>query len=209
MAAHPVLLVEGQYDQQAMPSLIVKAAQSAGIFDLYPKKNPIRTGDIPSLLKTDKLTRYALHALERNGDGVFWVLDCDDFCAVESARYFVKILLPIVKRCNKPFALCFLVKEYESLFLADYPAVFERAGVRARKKFEFDPTLCEDFRDAKGILKQIMGRNYRPMRFQSKLTNELDIKKAQQHSRSLRHLVSAVKWYASVNKQGKVYPNAL
>lgn len=207
MAGRPVLLVEGEGDRAAAPDLVVKVARWRGNEAFFPMRDPIITRALPQVLRQGQLERLATHALHRPGDGAIWILDCDDGCAVEKAREFCQRLEPIARAHRKPVALCFMVREFEALFLADFPGLFERIGDMGRGASEFDPSTCENLRDAKVKMRQIMGSAYREMRHQQVFTKKLNVENAASQSRSLRHLAAAVEWYSSDEKNELVYPN--
>ena len=95
-------------------------------------------------------------------------------------------------RPKQLFDACFIVKEFESLFLWDAEATRQALALIPESK-EF-PSQPESIRDAKGWLSdaQPSGAAYKPTAHQAKVTAQLNLEKLALCSPSYQRLEAAV-----------------
>jgi hypothetical protein len=172
-------IVEGYGDVSAVPQLLSMIGGLVGIPIIC--KQPIRAGEWKRLRGDGILEKYLSLAASRQCDQILLILDLEDDCC---ATEYVCAMQRIVAWDNgRGFAtgVVFLVREYETLFLmcAD----------------DFDASLAggiphaESFRDAKGQMRQILGRRYKETQDQLALTRRLTLPKLINRSRPFRKLV--------------------
>ena len=174
-------IVEGEGDLAAVPALVrhVLAAHERFDVELLPAQ---RRGEWPKVKR--QFDRYfQAAALERAP--VLWILDfdCDECVSVNDERSWAAERAR-VHDPGIPFDICFMVKEFETLFLADEHTT--RAAfpdIPADLPFPMDP---EAIRDAKGWLSwaRPKGAAYKPTMHQAKLASQVDIKALRERSPS-------------------------
>lgn len=204
----PVLLVEGEADQEAVPLLIRAAGDCLGLVGFSPAAKPVKAGEIRKLAREGELERFLIYAGSRmDGDSVLLILDCDDDCPVEIARNFSGRAEKVLPRISKKIGISFLRREFEMLYLicapalaAAYPDYGWELGAYAK------PKPCEDIRNAKGALRALTKtRPYKETRDQPKFVSALDFRELTLHSRSYVHLTRLLKWFAA-DCEATVYP---
>jgi hypothetical protein len=182
-------VVEGHGDLSAVPELIRRVAHANSRYDVQVLPAQKR-GDLPTI--KPRLERFLRVALQE-GASVLWVLDydCDDCTDVTrdlaalSAQAFA-ISMP------QKAEFVFMVKEFESLFLADHEttrAVFP--DIPPTTDFPADP---ESVRGAKEWLSKARpkGLAYKPTTDQAKLTSQLNFDRLRDRSPSFRRFEAAV-----------------
>jgi Domain of unknown function (DUF4276) len=184
------LIVEGVGDVQALPVLVERILRAHNIFDVQVAQPVHRRGEIRTVrTRFNEFFRIAAY----HGRPVLCVLDfdCDD-ChdALGEEREFLRMAQAI--RPQYPFQACFLVKEYESLFLWDLEAtktVFPL--IKSDYVFPDNPELI---RDAKGELSkaQPVGYSYKPTAHQEQLSRKVSLELLREKSASFQRLEQAV-----------------
>jgi hypothetical protein len=189
-------IVEGQADVKAVPRLIekvLKTHQRYGI-KVLPAQ---RRGEYPTVARS--FGNYFRAALKENA-AILWVMDFDSdecLCPFEQARSLLSQAEQL--RPDWPLKVAFMVKEYETLFLADEQAtrsVLPRLDARAA--FPQDP---ESIRGAKQWLSKRLplGQAYKEMVHQDKITAALDLERLRTYSPSFSHFERAVLALAGAN----------
>jgi len=183
------LIVEGDGDEHAMPVLVRRILHDHGHYHIQLPK-PHKRGE---LHKVKSRFRDYLETAILEGHPVLCVLDfdcetCVDVLAEERALVDQALLL----RPDHPFAACFLVKEYESLFLTDTDCI--RHHFPQIKKDHVFPSAPETVRDAKGEISRALptGYAYKPTVHQAKLSAAINLTLLRQHSPSFHRLEQAV-----------------
>ena len=184
------LIVEGDGDMKAVPVLVRRILEHHNIFDIVPSSDVHKRGDIPKVKR--RFSDYFQAATLENNP-VLCVLDfdcekCFDVEAEESA--FCSLAGSI--RPGYPFAACFIVKEFESLFLWDRVTVRKVLPNRQAKYiFPADP---ETIRGAKEELSrgQASGWSYKPTVHQAKIAGQINLDLLKEKSPSYRRLEASV-----------------
>lgn len=205
----PVLIVEGDGDQKAVPELLRKLMYDLNIYHMQPAPRPIKAGDIKKLQRPGVLEKFIEYAWKRDdGDSVLLILDCDDACAYEVATEFEKRILGMYFSPAKKIGICFMVKEFEALFFASMDSIVSICSeynwnIEHFEKFK----SSENIRGAKEQLSTCMrGTSYKETRDQVKLIAGLDLACLRARSRSFRHLEKTIKWLADDDSDCHVYP---
>jgi len=194
----PVLIVEGGGDMAAVPLLFRRVVAGLGIYEIFPASNPIQVGDASVLDRPDQLEKFIVYASSRSdGDSVLVALDFDVFghrCVVEVVTAWTE---RIRNNCNvtKPVAICFFVREFESLILAsivDVVAAYPQKSWRTDQAVDFDN--AESIRGAKEtIAKLIRAGSYKPSVDQARFTSAVSLEKLEA-VRGFRRFKSAILW---------------
>jgi hypothetical protein len=174
-------IVEGEGDLAAVPALLRHVLNANNRFDVELLR-PHRRGEWPSVKR--QFDRYfQVAALE--GSPILWVMDfdCDECHSVDDERAWA---MREAQRINPdvPLEVCFMVLEFESLFLADEATVRKVfSDIPAHVAFPTDP---ERVRDAKGWLSTARptGAAYKPTIHQARLAAQVDIQALRQKSPS-------------------------
>ncbi len=206
----PVLLVEGDGDQKAVPELIRRVAANNNLSHIVPAGRPIKAGDIKKLSREGMLERFVAYAMSRDdGDSALLLLDCDDDCAVDVAVAFSGRLEAL--HFEKPLGMVLLVREFESLFL------FSLSSLRVRFP-EYDwadnrrdyLTQAEQIRGAKEEISGLMrSRTYKETQDQVRFVTALDWDILDRHSRSFAHLKRTLEWLGGwQHGASRIYPVA-
>lgn len=184
-----VTIVEGEGDERAVPVLLRRILESHGRHDVQVLK-PHRRGELPKV-KANFERFFGAAALENAA--VLCVLDFDcEFCNdVEHEEALLRAKAQQA-RPDVPFEACFIVKEFESMFLWDPTST--RAALPQIPKILVFPDNPEAIRDAKGWLSkaQPKGHSYKPTAHQAKLAAQVDLAFISKHSPSFRRLSDAV-----------------
>lgn len=182
-------VVEGDGDLTAVPELIRRVLHDQSRFDVKVCK-PHKRGDLPTILgRFDNFYRTAL--LERAV--ILWVIDydcatCDD--PVRDLRMLKKKAAAV--DASTAIEFVFMVKEYESLFLADHETT-RKVFTDISPALEFPPNL-ESVRGAKEWLSKARpkGSSYKPTQHQQRLTAQLDLNRLRARSPSFQNFESAL-----------------
>ncbi len=182
-------IVEGEGDLLAVPMLVRRIAQAHGRHDVTVIRPHLR-GDMPTV---DGQFERVLGAALLEHCPVLWVLDYDCSTCNDLARDETRWRKRGARQTgNNRLEFAFMVKEFETLFLADEKT--------ARKVFPDIPSHLafpdhpESIRDAKGWLKQARpkGQTYKPTVHQAKLTAQIDLKHLRRASPSFQRFEEAV-----------------
>ena len=161
-------VVEGYGDKEAMPHLIARMGQHFGVEAYSP--NPIRAGEWKKIKRVGELERNLTLAHSRDCDKILLVLDLDDGCPVAENDE----LLPRVEAWKNGrdinVSVVFMVREYESIFLSCADTFTENAALNAKLI-----AGAEQIRDAKGAMRQLIGRRYKESQDQADLTKRIPI----------------------------------
>lgn len=181
-------IVEGDGDLKAVPVLLRNLLTFHGLHEtqILP---PHKRGELPKVAA--RFEDYFHIALKENA-AILLVLDfdceyCD--CPFQEAEGLYRRAQAI--RGNWPFKIAFLVKEFESLFLAETKAATNVLSLPPGTKF---PDAPETIRDAKGWLSKARpkGSSYKPTVHQAKITAHLNFEKLRETSSDFRHLENAL-----------------
>jgi hypothetical protein len=178
-------IVEGDAEMRAVPTLIRRTLQHHNRYDINLLR-PQQRGDIYSVKKN--ISRSIRMAMKEKA-AVLWVLDCDDGCPVE----LVHELTGLSTSEYKPYPLefAFMVKEFESLFLADADSTRSRLNINSSIPFPQNP---ESIRGVKEWLSKYMlqGQIYKPTVHQEALSAIINIDILRDNSPSFRHFERAL-----------------
>lgn len=181
-------IVEGDGDLKAVPVLLRNLLTLHGLHEtqILP---PHKRGELPKV--TAGFDNYFRMALKENA-AILLVLDfdcenCD--CPYQEAEKLYQRAQSI--RSNWPFKIAFLVKEFESLFLAETQAAKNVLALPPGTKFPDEP---ETIRDAKGWLSKALpkGSAYKPTVHQAKITAHLNFEQLRKTSSDFRHLENSL-----------------
>ncbi|MFA5242351.1 MAG: DUF4276 family protein [Sulfuricella sp.] len=188
-------IVEGDGDLKAVPILLRNLLTFHGLHEtqILP---PHKRGELPKV--TAGFDNYFRMALKENA-AILLVLDfdceyCD--CPYQEAEKLYRRAQSI--RNNWPFKIAFLVKEFESLFLAETQAAKNVLSLPPDTGFPENPRAI---RDAKGWLSKALpkGSSYKPTVHQAKITAHLKFEKLRDTSSDFRHLENALLHLARTN----------
>lgn len=181
-------IVEGEGDERAVPVLLRRILHAHDRFDVEILR-PHRRGDLPKVKANfDRFFQAAV--LEEAA--VICILDFDcEFCVDVVTEEACFGALAEHLRPGHPFAACFIVKEFESLFLSDEVAT--RSALPAIHAAAAFPQAPEAIRDAKGWLSaaQPSGSAYKPTAHQTKIVSQLNLDHLRIHSPSYQRLERA------------------
>jgi hypothetical protein len=182
-------IVEGQGDMQAVPVLLRRILEHHKHFDVTVLP-PQKRGDLPKIKAN--FENYFKIAIKENA-AIIWIIDfdcatCD--CVAEEAEQ-------LYQRANaiypyKPFKVVFMVKEFETLFLAEPNAT--RSVLKEIPKATTFPEDPETIRGAKEWLSKAMpsGYAYKETVHQVKLSAAVDLNHLRESSASYRHLEKSI-----------------
>ncbi len=204
----PALILEGEGDKEAVPLLIRRLLVEHEIADFHVQPNPIIRQTISGLRAPGQLERFLTYSVDRDGDSVLVLLDCDDDCPKEVVETYIPRVQKMYRGKNVGFA--FFRSEYESLFICCLDIIAERYPDFG---WNLDGwTLRQDheaIRGAKQYLSRHMksGRAYKEVRDQARFTSALDFERLRTHSRSFRHFESTLLWLrAAEQTERATYP---
>ena len=181
-------IVEGHGEVKAVRDLVTRiAAERCGIW--VEVAQPFRL-DSAKMLKSDELSKAVRvqAARVRGRGGVLVLRDGDDkdiCCPVQLARSLAPE--PNLVPCSVEIVLA--LHEYEAWFLAAAESLRSHPAVRDDAEAPPNP---EGKRDVKGQLCAIMNESYKETLHQAKFTALMDLKAAEQRSRSFRRMIHAV-----------------
>jgi hypothetical protein len=182
-------IVEGEGDLTAVPELIRRVAHDAGRFDLTVLQ-PHKRGDLPKVLQR---LENDLRVAQLEGCPVLWVLDYDCETCTDLDRDLAKFRGRVADAMpTQRVEVAFMVKEFESLFLADHEtttAVFP--DIPPDLEWPADP---ESVRGAKEWISKARpkGLAYKETMHQAKLAAQVDLARLRQRSPSFRRFEDAV-----------------
>ncbi len=179
---HVAAVVEGYGDVAAVPQLLAMTGSLVG--DQIICKNPIRAGEWKRLRAEGALERYLTLAASRQCDQILVILDLDDGCCAEEYNLAVERIAAWDNGRGLAVGVVFLVREYETLFLACADDI--------EPSMEGGIQNPENFRDAKGQMRGILGRRYKETQDQLDLTRRLAPGKLVSRSRPFRKLVREI-----------------
>lgn len=182
-------IVEGQGDMQAVPVLLRRILEHHSHFDVTVL-SPQKRGDLPKIKAN--FDNYFKIAIKENA-AIIWIIDFDcatcDCVAEEAAQLYQRAnaIYP-----GKPFKVVFMVKEFETLFLAEPDAT--RSVLKEIPKATVFPENPETIRGAKEWLSMSMpsGFAYKETVHQVKLAAAVDLDCLKNNSASYRHLEKSV-----------------
>jgi hypothetical protein len=182
-------IVEGPGDRDAVPILIRRIAESHGLYGVNVLR-PHERRDLPAVKpKFGDILRTALLA----GAPVLWVLDydCDDCTDVDRDLQSLYQQATAVSTAQKT-EFAFMVKEYESLFLADHETT--RTVFPDIPQTTAFPQNPEAVRGAKEWLSKARpkGLAYKESTDQAKITSQLNLDRLRQRSPSFRRFETAL-----------------
>lgn len=183
-------VVEGEGDFDAFPILLRNILYSHSLFGIQVLNPPHKRGDLVKI--KNRFNEYFQDAI-KYGAAVIWVTDFDvDGCSCVAETQSEMRSLANNIRPSWPIEFVFMVKEYETLFLADPNATRKVLGqISQSKAFPANP---ETVRDAKGWLINAMpqGFAYKSTVHQAKITAALNFDVLRTASPSFAHLERAV-----------------
>lgn len=180
-------IVEGHGEVDAVPVLLRRLRDEAGVFDLQIGV-PIRR--TRAQLVREETLRQAVELARRqpNGSSILILLDGDDDCPRE--------LAPQIEEWARaaaggfPSAVVMAHREYEAWFLAAIESLRGQRGIRVDASHPDDPESARGAREALEDL-MIAGSSYHTTADQPALTAMFDLGAAYRRSRSFRRMVSA------------------
>jgi hypothetical protein len=180
-------IVEGQGEESAVPVLLRRLRDEAGLWGLEIGKAHRRRRS--QFVKKDALQAAVRRAAsESSCTGVLVLFDADDDCP--------KALAPQLEAWTrqaaapKAGAVVIANREFEAWFLA---SVEELRGVRGIAKTSSSHPAPESPRDAKGELGKLLvpTAHYLPAADQAALTQKMDLRRVYRTCRSFRRLTKA------------------
>jgi len=182
-------IVEGDGDERAVPVLLRRILHTHSRFDVEVLR-PQRRGELPKV-KANFERFFGAAALEDAAILCLLDFDCAECVDVLKAEADMRTQAKKL-RPEQLFEACFIVKEFESLFLWDGEAA-KLALPLIPDAMQF-PEIPEMIRDAKGWLSdaQPSGAAYKPTAHQAKVTSHLNLEKLATLSPSYKRLEAAV-----------------
>jgi len=182
-------IVEGPGDMQAVPVLIRRIAEHHGYTNVRILP-PHKRGDLPKVKAN--FDNYFKMAIKEKA-AIIWIIDFDCAtcnCVVEESEQLYKKANDIYD--GWPFKVAFMVKEFETLFLAEPEAT--RKVLKEIPRATIFPAEPETIRGAKQWLSRSMpsGYAYKETVHQVKLAAVIDLNSLRDSSASFRHLEKAV-----------------
>ncbi len=181
-------IVEGEGDLKAVPELLRRILHHHNCFDVQVLAH--KRGDLPKVLANfENVFKMAV----KEDAAILLLLDFDCkncACVVQSAEPFYKKVEDL--RPDWAFKVAFMVKEFETLFLADRNAT--RSVLKDIPEMTNFPADPESVRGAKEWLSKAMpsGIAYKETVHQVKIVSQLDLNHLRTHSPSYRHLEKAL-----------------
>lgn len=181
------LIVEGDGDVKSVPLLTRRVLQEVlKRYDIAVSQ-PHRRGDLCKVKRN--FSRFLQMAFIEKAP-ILWVIDCDD----GDPNQHLSDLNELLSRefCPQPVCFALMVKEYESLFLADSTTSKSILKIPDSIDFPVDP---ESVRGAKEWLSKGMpsGSAYKETLHQEKVTAKLNLQTLRNTSQSYRLFETAVK----------------
>lgn len=182
-----VPIVEGQGEEAAVPELLRKLRNEAGLWNLEVGR-PIRQRRTQLVKKATLQAAVRIAAVRADCTAILVLFDADDDCPKECAPTLEAWAREAAG--DKPCAVVIANREYEAWFLAGMEALRGRCRIRQEAVSHPDP---ESVRGAKEKIEEQMppGASYSPPVDQVRLTAHLDCERAYRNCRSFRKLVKA------------------
>lgn len=211
------LLVEGEGDAYAVPTLVTRLLQKHGGDVDFFTDNPMKVGNLFSLLNQGSeaawLRFVGTAAKRRDLEAILLLIDgdCDGkvmktssgdkpFCAATMAEFLAVRAKEAGAGSLFSLAVVFARQEYESWLIAGIPDLTHRLRAGA----EMPATNLEDApRGAKEWLIKHRKEGYKPTRHQAELTRHLDLDILSKRMRSFARLEHAVQDLISAARTGK------
>ena len=185
-AIQPV--VEGDGDLRAVPVLIRRLLSSKELDNIHVLP-PQRRGELPKVRA--EFSRF-LRVAQKENAPILWVMDfdCTD-CTCAKREYEQLMARARIEIGDWPVEFCFMVKEFETLFLADEKTTREYFSIPPTEVW---PVEAEQIRDAKGTISRLLpkGQTYKPTLHQDKLAARVSLEMGLNQCRSLDHLRKAL-----------------
>lgn len=182
-----ILIVEGEGDSAALPSLVVRLFQDGDHFDWHVKERRTRkVGQIGALRKY--LANHIEYLRAEAPDGVLILLDLDDECPVVAARE----IATRVRDAGLPFpvAVVFATREFEAWLIASIETV-SAGDPRFSEALTYDGDP-ESIRGAAEWLEAQTNPAYDKATDQKPFAARIDFATARIRSRSFRRLCDAL-----------------
>jgi len=183
-----VPIVEGHGEKDAVPLLLRRILSLYEIWN-WSVARPIQVGNLNKLkMKLPSFIKYALKY--KDCAGILILLDLDDGCPAIENKNLSERINNLYLHC--PVSVVFAHREYEAWFLASIETI-----VRDNNKFPQNLIYTKDVESKRGVKEWLSsqlpsGYSYKPTVDQASFTNLIDIRIAQQRSRSFRRLCHAV-----------------
>jgi len=181
-------IVEGHGDVDAVPVLLRRLLEKAGVFDIGVGR-PIRRSQSELHTQTGIQNAVKLALLQPECAAILIIFDSEDSCPKELAP----TILEWARQAAgvRPCFVALAYREYETWFLAAIESLRGRCGIQN------NATLLPNFesrRGAKEALEEYMPRNisYHETIDQVKLTANFDLALAYSRSRSFRKLAKCI-----------------
>lgn len=183
-----VCIVEGDGEVRAVPLLLRRIAEAAGVFNLVVPV-PIRVHKDQFLRRLEEFRRKLLLAAAKAQNGaVLVMLDADDDCPVALAADITSHAREVIPHVDLHVVIA--RREFEAWLLA---AAESLAGKRGLPVDIAAPPAPDEVRNAKGWLSERMaGGRYHEVSDQPAFSAQFDIGLAKGRSRSFRKLVKAL-----------------
>ncbi len=216
-----VLMVEGQGDVEAAPTLVKRLLAEHSFFDAVSlDPHPIRVGEYSKISKNGfaewkRFLRVA--AMRRNLGGCVLLLDGDSktkvkgqpFCAMRAAQRLAAEAMTVGAGAQFSVAIVFACMEFESWLIAGVPSLVNQPFTDGRKEISELPSRIPDNpeqipRDAKGWFRRVMRTGYSATRDQAELTRLVDLNAIRAHPsmRSFQRMESAIKEVVDAIREG-------
>jgi hypothetical protein len=181
-------IVEGHGDVKAVPILLRRLTQEAGVFT-FDISRPIRrkSSDLRTQLGIEKAVRLARNYSDCGA--ILFLFDADDSCPKELAPTLLKWARPVAGPI--PCSVVLAYREYETWLLSAIESLRGKCSIRQDASFQ---QAFEHRRGAKEILEGYMprGTSYHESVDQATLTAALDLSMAYRRSRSFRKVVKSM-----------------
>jgi hypothetical protein len=180
-------VVEGHGEIQAVPVLLRRLLDEAGVFDLHVGVPILRSRS--QLVRETPLRQSVELARRQPGcEAVVILLDSDDDCPRETAPQLQGWAIAAAGAI--PCTIVMAHREYEAWFLAAVESLRCSRGIRSDARRPVDP---EATRGAKEALEALMvgGMTYHETADQPALTARFDMAAAYRRSRSFRKMTTA------------------
>lgn len=173
-------IVEGYGDVSAVPVLLRRILHDNQIYE-FEIAQPFRAGDY---WRVRRGFADLVRQLAKEGASILVLLDCDDGCPVE---FRDELLSAVPGDIDSTIEVAFIVREFESMFLADEVTSKRELEIPEGVPFPVDPEVP---RDAKGWLSRHMpyGMGYKETVHQEQLVARISLETLRITSRSFRHL---------------------
>jgi len=171
------VFAEGEGERAALRILIRRILYESQVYNWeVPTPYILKGNPIKKFLKEPD--KYINYSLRTNADAILFVADLEDGCPVILANDIKQRFPSSIK-----IEVAFAIKEFEAWFLAAGESLFQRQCP--------DP---ERYRDAKKHVKLCAKQpNYREVIDMPKFAELMDLKEAEEKSRSFRHFANAIR----------------